>query len=538
MAGDRGYFGSFQIPSPKGVYQAAGDTNISADYAYTAENMRTERGLLATAYGTMRDNGKFPPVIYDEEDGEGNTIAVYVEVETMARFYRRNIPEDPYVYVACGGGHIFAYSEAQSTWSKCQIVDENWNPETNKEKLGFINNRWSYVTYETVVGEDTVDVLIMSNPDDGMVVLYGTKEGFLTVQRRPLLIGDVDPDTNKPEPVYFSTLSRHAERIWGTGDPKHPDTIYYSKPYNPFDWTGASDENAEMGGGSIQQPTWDGDSFIALEPFGGYLLAIKPNTIFEIRGTDPTSFAIHEAYGTDGPVQGKTVCVDRLGMYYLSRAGLGVYDGATLQLLSRDALYETMRMLNNELNREEATACVCDHVYYLALCVKESENDVVYNNNTVIEYDTERRTFMIRKGIKVKDFFVMDGKIFYTDADPGMGIMQYNHPQASGYEGNMEPMTSIWETPWLDLGKAYMKRDFELRFTADADSDDTPVEFTIITDRREKKRVVLLQRRRKDYRVKIQNAGVRVKLRVKSYRKVSGWRIYGGVQVEYSIDEV
>ena len=51
---DSDYEGKFTIPTPKGIYQAAGDTNINADYAYRAQNIRTERGLLASAYGTSR----------------------------------------------------------------------------------------------------------------------------------------------------------------------------------------------------------------------------------------------------------------------------------------------------------------------------------------------------------------------------------------------------------------------------------------------------------------------------------------------------
>ena len=74
--------GSFLIPTPKGVYQAAGDTNVSTDYAYRAENMRTERGLLATSYGTSR---AFP--------------ALGHPIETLTRFYRRNRPDDPEVFV-------------------------------------------------------------------------------------------------------------------------------------------------------------------------------------------------------------------------------------------------------------------------------------------------------------------------------------------------------------------------------------------------------------------------------------------------------
>ena len=58
-----------------------------------------------------------------------------------------------------------------------------------------------------------------------------------------------------------------------------------------------------------------------------------------------------------------------------------------------------------------------------------------------------------------------------------------------------------------------------------------------MTDRREKTKKILLDKRRRDYRVKLQSSGVRVKLRIASRAKAAGWRIYGGVQVEYSADE-
>ena len=143
---------------------------------------------------------------------------------------------------------------------------------------------------------------------------------------------------------------------------------------------------------------------------------------------------------------------------------------------------------------------------------------------------------MVRKGMRVKDFFSVGGTVYFTQADEPFEVIRYGDPESGGYLG--APMECLWETPWLDLGKAYMKRDFVLRFTADADENDVPVEMTIKTERREKTRVVLLQRQRKDYRVKIQVSGVRMKLRIRSHAKAAGWRIYGGVQAEYSLDEV
>ena len=222
-------------------------------------------------------------------------------------------------------------------------------------------------------------------------------------------------------------------------------------------------------------------------------------------------------------------------MFYLTQSGIGLYDGSTLRMLSRDALYETMRMRMDGMDGT-ARSCVNEHIYYLALCVKENEGDVLSENNTVIEYDTERGTFMIRKGMRVKDFFAVGGKVYFTQADAPYEVLAYGDPDSGSYLG--VPMESLWETPWLDLGKAYMKRDFVLRLTADADADDVPLEVTILTERREKTRVVLLKKRRTDYRVKIQVSGVRMKLKLHSHAKAAGWRIYGGVQVEYSLDEV
>jgi hypothetical protein len=491
---DSGYEGSFSIPTPKGVYQAAGDTNINSDYAYRAENMRTELGLLATAYGTSR---AFP--------------SLGAPVETLARFYRRTRPDDPEVYVAAAGGAIYTYTLGTEGWVK--------------RGEGYLSNCWSYVTYEAAENGETTDILIMSNEKDGMVAVYGSD---LRVEKKSLNIGA------KYAEVKFAVLSRHAERIWGTGATGYPDSVFYSQPYKPFDWTDVP-ETPELGGGVINQPTWDGDSFIALEPFGGYLLAFKNRSLFEIRGTDPASFTITQGYGTDGPVQARTICTDGLQTFFLSQSGVGVYDGTTMRILSRDALYETMRKRVTGTDTK-STACVCDHVYRLALRVREDDDDAIEENNTVIEFDAERGTFMLRNGMRVKDFFVMDGVVYCTQADEPYDVLNYDDPEAAGYMG--QPMQTVWETAWMDLGKAYIKRDFELMFTADADANDVPIDISIITDRRARTKTVLLQKRRKDYRVKIQNSGVRVKMRITSGKRALGWRIHGGVQVNYSVDEV
>ena len=149
---DEGYEGRFTIPTPKGVYQAAGDTNVGTDYAYRAENMRTQRGLLATSYGTSR---AFP--------------ALGVPIETLTRFYRRSRPDDPDVFVVGAGGAIYTYTMGTEGWVM--------------RGEGFSCNRWSCVTYEAQEDGATVDVLIMSNAHDGMIAIYGSD---LRVERKTL----------------------------------------------------------------------------------------------------------------------------------------------------------------------------------------------------------------------------------------------------------------------------------------------------------------------------------------------------------------
>ena len=166
--------------------------------------------------------------------------------------------------------------------------------------------------------------------------------------------------------------------------------------------------------------------------------------------------------------------------------------------------------------------------------MRENESDVLLENNAVIELDMERGTFMLRRGMRVRDFYSLGGKVYYTQADAPYDVMLYDDESASGNLG--QPVENLWETAWMDLGKGYVKRDFLLRLTADADEDDVPIDLTLETERGEKTKTVLLQRERRDLRVRIRNAGKRVRLRVASHERAAGWRIYGGIEVRYTLD--
>ena len=180
------YQGRFTIPTPKGVYQAAGDTNINTDYAYRAENIRTGRGWLpATARAAFPSLG--------------------APIETLARFYRRTRPDDADVYVAAAGGAI-----------PHPMGTEGWVKRSERIQ----NDVWSFVTYEAVEGRRDGGHSDSFQRKDGMIAVYGSD---LRVERKTLTLGE------NYENVKFAKLGRHARHL-GRGRGGYPDSIFYSRP--------------------------------------------------------------------------------------------------------------------------------------------------------------------------------------------------------------------------------------------------------------------------------------------------------------------
>lgn len=249
----------------RGVWQQNGDSSLATEYAYQAYNMATERGRLARAAGYEKTMPPLPD-----------------RIGTLARFYRRHIEaeENREVFVAVTLDGVYTYIAGDEAWIKRY-------PENGT----LFRSDFDYVTYEAAVDGETVDILVMTNNQDGMICIYGSD---LHAERKKI---QVVPDG--PE-IRFGVLGRHAERIWGAGVQGEPDNLYYSHPYDPFNWS-ANEAQPELGGGMIQQPTWDGDEFIALKAMGGYMIAIRKNSMFIIRGTDPGTYVIDEAYGDDCP---------------------------------------------------------------------------------------------------------------------------------------------------------------------------------------------------------------------------------------------
>lgn len=478
-----------------GINQSMGDASLSPSFAYRAENVHTERGILSRASGY---EAAMPPV--------GAMIG------TLARFYRRNHEpeEDREVFVAATLDGIYTWTAGAEAWIKRY-------PETGTLK----KDSWASVTYETERNGETVDVLLMTNDEDGVVIIYGDD---LSAQALEIRLGDGG------KALKFGSVERHSERIWGTGIKDEPDSLYYSKPYNCLDWEPV-EEMPEMGGGTIRQPTWNGDAFIALKRFGPYLVACKRKSMYIIRGTDPSTYTIEEIYGSDAPEAAATIGVDGTQMLYLTQGGIGIYDGNSARLLDKNALYDTMA-LRTALCAKKAVACTAKHVYYMALPVRSERNDLeTVENNTIIEYDMLRGTFMLRTGIYVKNFLAAGGEVYFTSSREPYQV--YKLGSGDGY--NHMDVKAYWETGWFDLGaKNVTKSAFIIRFFAKGEQG-AAMKITVATEKKEKMKTVPLMEAGKVHKVRIQNRGRRFKIRFET-EGTQEWSITGGVQIQLDID--
>lgn len=470
------YSTNVEIPSFAGLNQTGDGYNMSMRYATEMTNVDVTGGSFAPMRKGVAINQRLHSPI--------NTVAC------LSRRFCAN-DEERNVLVAFSDGKVYT-----------KILDKNDDWVMRYD--GLSTDNVDYVTYEVHVGDDTIDVLLFTNAVDGMFCLYGDD---LHVE-------------NVPTPYKFGVLERHHERIWGSGIKEYPDSLVYSAPYNPFDWE-QNNDIPEDGAGEIMQPSWDGDSFVALRSFGSQLLAFKKKGIWKIVGTDPGVFSIREQYG-GGTVEENTVAVGVGNVLMLGWGGLMRYDGSSTQPFQHDATSKLLQGRINESAIHQATAIMMDSKrYMMAFPVDGSPV-----NNAVLEYDGTHATFTLREDISVGTFLRVDNRVFYTSGKaPGM-LFELNG------DGNVLPCE--WRSGFQDLGiKSSVKSAFTIYFTADA---EVPFELWLgIRTEKKLKRKTVKVKPGKAMRVNINVQGRYFRLELASDTSVP-FSIPGGIKIAMELD--
>lgn len=460
-----------------GVNQSTDGFNMAMQYADEAYNADVTGGSLS-------------PV----RTGLALEQTLETPIETLAILRRRyHVKEDE--------RDLLVAISAGSVYTKLLDHDDPWIMQFT----GLQESRCDWLTYEiNVTGSDSpTDVLLFTNAIDGMHVLYGDS----------LKVRHVDT------PEKFGVIARFNERIWGSGIKDQPDKLMYSAPYDPLDWA-ARKEIPEDGAGDILLPTWDGDSFVGLKPFGSYLLAFKRNAIWKIYGTHPGEFAIAEQYG-GGTIAEKSVAISTAYCLMMGWSGILLYDGGATEPFQQMAIRRFMQRVNFTFISKACGAMV-GKKYLLALPIDGSDI-----NNAIIQYDFDEKTWSIFTGIFVESFLVFDARAFYTSSTAPGTLLEL-------FKGDPLPLT--WVSAFQDFGrKDVTKSNFGVYLIAEGEKAYVPLTLRIKTEKKTKEKLVTLASG-KAKRININNQGRYFRLEIESNAKY-WWRLNAGVQLLCELDQ-
>lgn len=510
------------IPSFAGLRQSeeiASDTR----YAMEAENVETVRGVLQPMAA--------PEVL---------SASFTEKIETLAQFHRRwysGTGSKDWMIVA-SGGKLFYKQESATTWTQLAFPTgvTSWS-----------KNVWSFVTYEiNPAGSSApVDVMLMSNDTDGLIMIVPPYTA--TVSNPDWKVQKVDtradPTTGTAaDGPKFGVIERYAERIWGGAIPDDPDMLVYSRPFDPTNWTveeqnwstpGQNEEEPEDVGGSIQQPSWDGDSFTALKSFGNQLIAFKKHRVWRILGTDPGEYTFKEQYG-GGTAYPNTIAVDTERILMTEREGLSVYDGLAVNPFNRYFIEDIWRKVNPSA-LDQMCGILFKNRYYLAFPVNGATA-----NNAMVVYNAEENTFLYYPDIYIESFMATEDNLYATSSTaPGkIAVINYD----SWETGKCTTKPTKWVSPWMDFSrKSIAKGGYEIYFNPEVKSGAVTFRFSIQTEKKTKSKLVSVQPTTfaaKQKRIRFGGTGRKFRLIIESISTTaeSAWRLVGGIQLVVEID--
>lgn len=483
------YSGTLRVPEFKGLNQYGDGVGLDPRYAMEASNALTTEGVLRP----MSEHTLLAPELPSP-------------IETLARMYRRwyTDSDEKEVLIAASDGQLYWALPASTEWTLIALPD-GWSG--SRYQL----NTWSYVTYEINPegSEAPVDVILLSNAKDGMVMVRGDDLTASVVET----------------PKKFGVIARYAERIWGGAIDGDPDMLVYSAPYDPFDWA-QNDEYPEDGAGDIQQPSWDGDSFMALMPFGSQLIALKRNRVWRILGTNPGEYTFKEQYG-GGTAYANSVAVDGSRILMLGREGLLQYNGESVEPYYQEYASAIWKRMNHAV-LDKSFGCMFMNRYYCAIPLDDSQE-----NNAVIIYDTVEHTWLLREGIRVEAFLPTEDALFYTSTTTPGRLWRW-------VDDGDNACAMHWVTGWQDFGyKNLTKGGWAVYLTVECDSETT-LNLSIQTEKKTKTKAVVFEppaegRYARQKLVRFGGNGRRFRLAIDSAGGVP-WKLIGGIQIEAETD--
>lgn len=499
----KAYDADVWMPSFMGLMQGGDGVNVDPRYAVEVENLETPYGVLQPQAEPILMEGGFE-----------------TKIETMARLYRRwydGTGSNEWLVIATAGKLFYKQVNSSGSWTQLPFPSG---------VTAYSCNVWSWVTYEiNPDGGDPVDVLLLSNAQDGMIMVVPPYTA--TTSQLDWAVQTVDTNGKK-----FGVIERYAERIWGGALAEDPDMLMYSAPFDPTDWE-INTTTPEDGAGDISQPSWDGDSFTALKAFGSQLIAFKQHRVWRVMGTDPGEFTFKEQYGGGTPYY-NTVSVYMEQIFMAERLGLSVYDGLSVANFKRENVEKFWNTVNKNA-MDQMCGVIFQNRYYLAVPTGSSTV-----NDTLLVYDLRDQTFLVYTDMYIESFLVTDEILYATSSKLPGKILTIPHD--SWATNNATGKRTKWVSPWMDFNyKTINKGGYEVYFCPEVRKYPVTFRISIQTEKKTKSKNITIQPttvKAKQKRVRFGGAGRRFRIIIETLTIPKGatWRLTGGLQMVVETD--
>lgn len=303
------------------------------------------------------------------------------------------------ILLAASNSNIYRWDDDSSNWVSI--------------KSGLTTGRFDFINFHKGVD----DIVIMTNGRDPVLKFDGKNVSNLG-----------------GNPPKGTSIGLHYTRVWISGVTNNPDSVHYSAPADPEDWS------QELGkGGFILLHTWDGGKCEALTIIYDDVIVFKTYDIWKILGTYQDEYEVTKVYSAVGSIARDTIVDAGNASYFLDQSGIYLYDGTQTKHISAP-IDKTIRSINKK-HINKSVAVFYDNLYILAVPVGESTE-----NDTIIELNTLTGQYIIKRGFKVTDFLVFGDKLLFS-GDSGY---VYEYGVGDTFDG--KPIVAYWETPSSALG--------------------------------------------------------------------------------------
>lgn len=294
----------------------------------------------------------------------------------------------------------------------------------------------------------------------------------------------------------FSHLALHYERIWGSGIKGEPDAVYWSRAFDPEDWSGDLD-NPDAGGGVVLIPTWNGGSVRSIRTLFNDVLVFKDQDLYRIVGTYPGNYEVVRVHGIVGPVAPGSIAWAADACYFLGKTGLCAYNGVTVAPVGGGDVRRVFARITKEAAHDAVSAIYRDKLY-LAMPI-----DGATHNNAVLEVDLARGAYLLHSGMDVACFLPLEDELLMADRS---GQLFSCGAGEAGVAGDAH-----WRMPWQEMAKGGRARLLAIHMFASGSMD-----LTVTTDEARVTRRVRLGGRMRPACVPLSLCGRRFTLEIRN----------------------